>query len=170
MDGELFRIAGGVAGLAGLAIGLILLLYREIVRKSIFPTLTKRDAYRLLRNMALLSWSVAMVGIFSWTWTASASRKSGTDLTTDAVKNSEPLVIAGTVVDQADNSGVGQATIAIEGETLGTTSDDSGNFRILLPASHPDHARLSIARNGYLTIDQSVIVPAHDFVVQLRRK
>lgn len=66
MDAAIFKTLGETAGLAGLAIGMILLLYREIVRKNVFPALSKRDAYRLLRAIAVLSWSVAIVGILSW--------------------------------------------------------------------------------------------------------
>jgi hypothetical protein len=46
-----------------LAIGIFFLLFREIIRKSIFPTLKKDDAYRLLRLISLLIWAVAVIGI-----------------------------------------------------------------------------------------------------------
>jgi hypothetical protein len=75
MDAGTFKTLGETAGLAGLAVGLILLLSREIVRKNVFPALSKRDAYRLLRAIAVLSWSVAIVGIASWVWSTSIERR-----------------------------------------------------------------------------------------------
>ena len=44
------------------------LLFRELLRKSIFPALKKDDAYRLLRLIAVLIWSVAVAGIGAWVW------------------------------------------------------------------------------------------------------
>jgi len=49
-----------------LALGIFFLLFREVIRKSIFPTLKKDDAYRLLRLIAVLIWSVAVIGIGAW--------------------------------------------------------------------------------------------------------
>src|SRR5687768_8874305 len=37
-----------VAGIGGIALGVVLLLFREVVRKNIFPKLSPQDAYRLL--------------------------------------------------------------------------------------------------------------------------
>src|SRR5450432_810659 len=116
MEADILRVVGGVAGLAGLAVGMILLLYREILTKSVFPTLAKKDAYRLLRSIALLSWSVAMCGIVAWAWsTALLHRDQHNDAGSAAADSTAPLVVAGTVVDQATNLGIGNATIHIEG-------------------------------------------------------
>jgi hypothetical protein len=66
MDAELVRIAGQIAGIGGLAIGALLILYRDVIRKNIFPQMTKDQAYRLLRLIIILAWSVAIVGIAAW--------------------------------------------------------------------------------------------------------
>ncbi len=68
MDAELLKTLGQIAGLGGIALGVFLFLFREIIRKSIFPTLKKDDAYRLLRLIAILIWTVALVGLGAWTW------------------------------------------------------------------------------------------------------
>jgi hypothetical protein len=167
MDGQIFQILGGVAGLAGLAVGLILFIYREILSKSILPQLSKRDAYRLLRNIAFLSWSIAMVGIFCWAWSAKIPQPS---LPAAAVSSpEEDLVVAGTIVDRDTNSGLGQAKIAIVGESSSITSEDTGNFRIVLPVKHGGRVRLTVTKIGYLDVDQSVMPPAHDVVLQMIR-
>jgi hypothetical protein len=49
METELFKTLGQVAGIGGIALGVLLILFKEIIRKSIFPTLKKDQAYRLLR-------------------------------------------------------------------------------------------------------------------------
>jgi hypothetical protein len=68
MDAELLKTLGQALGIGGLALGIFFLLFREIIRKSIFPTLKKDDAYRLLRLISVLIWSVAVVGIGAWIW------------------------------------------------------------------------------------------------------
>ena len=167
MDAQILRIFGGVAGLAGLAIGMILLLYREIVRKSIFPTLTRTDAYRLLRTIAILSWSIAMFGILCWVWSTSVLHRSQpTSVITSSSEAAGPPAIAGTIVDQSTNLGIGQATVTVDGHTV--TSEDSGNFRIVLPEMPTDRVRLTVTRSGYFETDQSVLPPTHDLIVQMR--
>jgi hypothetical protein len=169
MDVQIFRTLGGIAGLAGLSIGMILLLYREIIRKNVFPALTKRDAYRLLRNIAILSWSIAMFGILCWAW-STASLHKNRPATGIASAPEEALVVAGTVVDQSTNMGIGQATIVIDGHSFSFTSDDTGNFRIVLPGANRDPVRLSVTKSGYFKIDQSVTPPTHDLILQMRPK
>src|SRR5436190_14605337 len=68
MDTELLKTLGQALGIGGLALGVFFLLFREVIRKSIFPTLKKDDAYRLLRLITELIWSVAVIGIAAWVW------------------------------------------------------------------------------------------------------
>jgi hypothetical protein len=68
MDSELLKTLGQALGIGGLALGIFFLLFREVIRKSIFPTLKKEDAYRLLRLITVLIWSVAVIGIAAWIW------------------------------------------------------------------------------------------------------
>ena len=170
MDVQVFRTLGGIAGLAGLAIGMILVLYREIVRKNVFPTLTKRDAYRLLRNIAILSWSIAMFGILCWVWSTANLHRNQSAPAAAAAAPEEAVVVAGTVVDQSTNMGIGQATIVIDGQSSSFISEDTGNFRIVLPGTNRDPVRLSVTKDGYYKIDQSVTPPTHDLILQMRPK
>lgn len=170
MDAGIFKTLGETAGLAGFAIGLILLLYREIVRKNVFPTLSKRDAYRLLRAIAVLSWSVAILGIVSWVWSSSIERRrlDASQVANSATQPEGEPVVAGTIVDQVTNLAIGEATVAIDGESSTSTSDDTGNFRLVLPAKHGGRVRLLVTKDGYQKVDQSVTPPTHDLILQMR--
>lgn len=66
MDAELLKTLGQIAGIGGLALGIFLILFRELIRKTIFPKLKKDDAYRLLRLIAILICTVALAGIAAW--------------------------------------------------------------------------------------------------------
>jgi hypothetical protein len=55
MSADVFRSIGSTAGLAGLAIGMIVILFKEVIRKRIFPQLPKKEAYQLLRTILFLA-------------------------------------------------------------------------------------------------------------------
>ena len=68
MDTRLFKILGEIAGIGGISLGVALLVFREVIRKTIFPTLTRTHAYRLLRLIIILVWSIALTGVTAWTY------------------------------------------------------------------------------------------------------
>ena len=76
MDFELLKIFGQIAGIGGLALGTFLILFREVIRKKIFPRLTKSQAYRLLKLMVVLIWSIGAIGIISWIYVKNLNQKN----------------------------------------------------------------------------------------------
>jgi hypothetical protein len=66
MELETLKIFGQVAGIGGLALGVFLFISRSIIKKSIFPTLTKRQSSRLLIILATMAWTIAIAGIIAW--------------------------------------------------------------------------------------------------------
>lgn len=76
MDAELLKSVGQVSGIGGIALGVLLLVFRDVIRKNIFPKLTKEQAYKLLRFIILLTFLVALAGIGAWVWVISDSGPS----------------------------------------------------------------------------------------------
>jgi hypothetical protein len=68
MDIEVLKTVGQVAGIGGLALGVFLLLFKEIIRKKIFPQLARTHAYRLLRLISTFVFLIAVIGIGAWVW------------------------------------------------------------------------------------------------------
>ena len=68
MDAEILKIVGQVAGIGGIALGVLLLVFRDVIRKKIFPRLTNEHAYKLLRLVLVLVALVALAGIGAWIW------------------------------------------------------------------------------------------------------
>ncbi|QRY31180.1 hypothetical protein JVX96_24355 [Variovorax sp. PDNC026] len=64
---------GKVAGVAGVALGVLLVVFRDVLRRTLFSTLTAQNSYRLLRLIIVLTWSVAIVGMVVW-WLADSGR------------------------------------------------------------------------------------------------
>ncbi|MEC5290121.1 hypothetical protein VSX64_04945 [Aurantimonas sp. C2-6-R+9] len=60
---------GKVAGIGGIALGVMALVYLRAVGPNI-GGLSRENAFRLLRTMMILSFLVAIGGLAAWTWTA----------------------------------------------------------------------------------------------------
>jgi len=112
MEAGVLETVGQVAGIGGLALGVFLLLFRDLIRKSIFPKLPAAEAYRLLRLITGAVWSVALVGIAAWVY----------------VETQPPA---------APTSSVQQET---HGDNSPAISDVEGGVRIITP-SPPDRGK-----------------------------
>src|SRR5271170_4260289 len=67
------------------------------------------------------------------------------------------LVIAGRVVDEKTNLGIGQASSSIAGRPETDVTEDNGNFRISLQSPLPRDGtlRLHVAKTGYSPRDET---------------
>ena len=117
MDTELLQTVGQVAGIGGLAIGVLLLVFRQIIAKSIFPTLKKDDAYRLLRLISVLVLAVAIAGIGAWVWVE--TRGDGRTVAGDQELRIETHGASSPVVTDTD----GNVTVNIDTGSPATTND-----------------------------------------------
>lgn len=67
---------GKIAGLAGLALGVLLILFREVIRKNIFAALTKKQSYTIIILILVLVWSISVYAIYLYNKGGSASGDS----------------------------------------------------------------------------------------------
>ncbi len=77
MDAEIIKTFGQIAGIGGLGLVVVIWIFRDIIAKSIFPTLKKDDAYRLLRLLAVFVFIIAIVSIGAWVWAEQRGGESG---------------------------------------------------------------------------------------------
>lgn len=63
---ETLEKLGAIAGVAGISLGVFLLIFRDVVRKTIFSNLPPAESYRLLRLIIILTWSIAVLGVLAW--------------------------------------------------------------------------------------------------------
>jgi hypothetical protein len=71
MNASVLEIVGRVAGIGGLALGVFLLVFREVIRKNIFPNLAQIQAFRIIRLMIVATFLIAALGIGAWAWVQS---------------------------------------------------------------------------------------------------
>jgi len=68
MDTELLKVVAQAAGIGGIALGVLLLLFREVIRKNLFPNFSREQGYRLIRLVVSLTFAIAVLGIGAWVW------------------------------------------------------------------------------------------------------
>ena len=76
MSADAIASLGKVAGVAGIALGVLLLVFRDVLRRTVFAALNPQNSYRLLRLIIVLTWSVAIAGMVIW-WLATPGRVAG---------------------------------------------------------------------------------------------
>lgn len=107
MNADLLKTLGGIAGIAGISVGVLLVVFRDIIRKAIFPQLTKAQAFRLLTLIIITVWSVALVGVGAWVVVESKQRSAGPPVPSKweqvGVRHDEP---AGVVQDALQRDGI----------------------------------------------------------------
>ncbi len=62
----MLETVGQVAGIGGIALGVLTLVFRDVIRKNIFPNLSQVHAYRLIRMVVVLTFCIAAIGIGAW--------------------------------------------------------------------------------------------------------
>src|SRR5260370_15622141 len=60
------KVVGAVAGIGWIALGVFLLLFREVIRRNIFPNLKQSQAYNIINRFMTLSFVIAIAGIIAW--------------------------------------------------------------------------------------------------------
>ena len=68
MDSSLLKTVGQTAGIGGLALGVFLIIFREVIRKNIFPHLAQIHGYRIIRMIVVATFLIASMGIAAWTY------------------------------------------------------------------------------------------------------
>jgi hypothetical protein len=71
MEQSILQIAGQIAGIGGLSLGVLLIIFRQVIAKNIFVSLTKEHSYKLLRLAIILAWSISAFGIMAWAYSVS---------------------------------------------------------------------------------------------------
>jgi len=66
MNIEALESLGKIAGIAGISIGALVLIFGSVIRKNIFPGLTKEQGYTVIRMMIIGACVLAVVGIAAW--------------------------------------------------------------------------------------------------------
>jgi hypothetical protein len=66
MDLSLLEKLLATTGLGGFCVGVLLFIFKEILRARFLSQLTKEHSYRIINTIIWLTWSVGITGLLSW--------------------------------------------------------------------------------------------------------
>jgi hypothetical protein len=162
MEAETLKVLGQVAGIGGIALGVMMILFRDVIQKSIFPTLSRAEGYRLLRLMIVATWTIALGGLGSWIYVkAQPVQQAGT--------GSAPLqafTIAGLVTD-AENNGLADVDVFVVGADDPVRTNAAGAFRLETMAPENSIVNVRISKAGFRARTENVKLPTSGLIVSL---
>ena len=150
---DLLEKLGKIAGIAGIAVGALVLIFGGIIQKNIFPGMTKEQGFRVIRMMIISASMLALIGIVAWVYTSFQSGQ----------REKEASLISKSIIGQVlDINGMGipnvKASIAQMPEVV-DKADQDGNFVLRLEGVGKkyldivfDHPQYQTARKK-ITID-----------------
>lgn len=124
-DAGMLQALAQAAGIGGLALGVMLLIFRSVIAKKIFPRLDKQDAFRLLRLIIVFAWSIGVLGIVVY-----AMQKSKRGSPQQILEDFEKSLL--TVPKEAVNRNKGLLTVP-----------NAGLFRILPRGKYDGQMRMA---------------------------
>lgn len=162
MDADLLRNAGMVAGIGGIALAVLMTVFREVIRKNIFPRLDPQAGYRLLRMVLFMTWSVAIIGVGAWFMTKRADNPgmTGTPL--------KEFTIVGLITDAQEN-GIAEASVSVVGKGSFVKSDSSGAFSLTTWLGDDRDVTVRITKDGYRPKTEPVTLPTKNLIIALER-
>jgi FOG: HEAT repeat len=165
IDPEILKVVGQVAGIGGIAIGALILLFRDIIRKNIFPSLVKQQAYKLLVLIVVLVWSVAIAGIVAWVLvnTNHVGKASNSDTAKPAL---EEFQLAGWVRDKEGN-GITGADVSVIGGIGRTQTDTDGYFLLEIKERKDGPLKLRASKTGYAVWDGQIENTQSNILIRL---
>ncbi len=68
MESKILSSLGKVAGLAGIALGVFLLIFRGVLEKQFLPQagLTSGQAFAVILSLMILTFGIAAIGVITW--------------------------------------------------------------------------------------------------------
>ena len=152
MNIEALESLGKIAGIAGISIGALVLIFNSVIRKKIFPGLTKEQGYTIIRMMIIAASLLAVLGLAAWIYV---------DVQKNKRDNEAVLVskyITGLVKD-ADGKPVVSAEVEVAQypEAFDRT-DGNGKFAVRLNGKGSKYLDVVLKHKNYKLIRQKVKV------------
>lgn len=141
MNIDILKDLTQVAGIAGLVVGALVLIFGSIIQKNIFPNLTKDQGYKIMRMIIVFSFATALIGLAGYFYL------KGTGL--DEMKI---LTIKGAVYDTETKLPVAGATVEIEDEKgLMVYTDDEGKYFVKIKGNGQEIKEFKYAHKSFRT-------------------
>lgn len=79
MELNIFKLFGQVAGIGGLALAILFLIFRDIINKKVFKTMSATQSYKIFRMIIVFLFVIALAGIVAWVYSGSIQQEKTID-------------------------------------------------------------------------------------------
>jgi hypothetical protein len=162
MDAETLKVVAQVAGIGGIALAVLLMVFREVIQKNIFTSLSQEEGYRLLRLIIVSTWSVAIIGIGAWLY----AKNQPTPTADQTAAVAKEFALSGLITD-ADNNGLGDVDVFMVGAEDHVRTNNSGAFTLKIKAAENSVVNVRMAKSGYKARTENVKLPSTGLIVAL---
>lgn len=147
-DVNLIKLFAQVAGLGGLALVLVLLVFRDVIRKDVFARLTKQQSYKLFRLIIVLTSVLSVTGMGAWVY-----------VSRDPPRPTSTRVVISGMVQTAEGQPLRGVVITADHYPFRSVSNADGSFAesLLLPQLN-EPLTLRAHREDFLTSETSITV------------
>lgn len=142
MDTSLFETLGKYAGLAGISVGVVLVIFRQLLKLQIFSKLVSDQTYKLLQQLMYLTFAIGVIGIGAWAFVATR-QNAGQGVT-------------GHVIDGKTRQPILDAEVTLSGRSESARTDGAGNFSLSFVTVPSASIHLFISKTGYTMFDRNV--------------
>lgn len=111
---------------------MFLLVCHHLIKRNIFPQLSRSQAYRVVRLMLILAWTISLAGLGAWVHSTSAMPSPG-----GVTQLAEPSAIKGKLVP--DNSGSEAARPPSDQELIAALEDPKPRTFSIVCRKHTIH-------------------------------
>jgi hypothetical protein len=133
---------GKIAGIAGICVGALVLIFRTVIRKNFFSTMNDQQSYRTIQSIIWIAGGITVLGIMAYLF----SKKQ------EDVGKMQAVHITGKILD---NNNVGLPSLEVILNVNGTeqkyTTDHHGKYLFSLSGTSKTQAKL-IVNSGKNTI------------------
>lgn len=149
---DILEKLGKIAGIAGIAVGAIVLIFGGIIQKNIFPGMTKEQGFRVIRMMIVAASVLAVLGIGAWVYTE--FQKNKTEKAASLIQKR----IVGTVHTQA-GYGIPSVEVSIaRSPGMKDRSDSDGKFNLAVEGIGKKYLDLVFNHSEYDVVRKKVTV------------
>lgn len=153
MNLEALSELGKVAGIAGIAVGALVIIFRSVINRRIFSNLSKEHSYSIMRMIVISASLIAVLGIVAWISIEPQSTDDVEKWVQGEVQDADGNPIAGVNVELAnrsaisDNSGRFYIKLRGQGERVYSLSVNDSKFQYYtqnLPINFGEEGRLTL--------------------------
>jgi len=152
MEFDLLEKLGKIAGIAGITIGALVLVFGGIIQKNIFPKMDQKQGFRLIRTMIVAASIMAVLGLAAWIYVE--TQKNALEKHNEfVVKN-----ILGTVYDHENNPLSNVQVTVEELEQKEFVTDVNGDFILEFHGKGKEHYNLVLKHKNYAKVKKLIQV------------